>query len=69
MDFIKKPFVPEVLLLHPVLVMKRSSIRVGSVQIGTREHTREDYISKTLRRPGEIDRRLLFLVIYDWISV
>ena len=49
------------LLLHPVLVMKNNSIKVGSIQIGTREHAREDYISKILWGAKHIDRRVLFL--------
>lgn len=51
----------KMMLLHPVLVMKHSSIRVGSIQIGTVEHTREDYVSKVLRRAKDMDRSLMFL--------
>ncbi len=50
-----------VLLLHPVLILKKSSMKVGAVMIGTKDAARNKYISSTLNVMGEIDRRILFI--------
>lgn len=51
----------KMMLLHPVLVMKNDSIRVGAIQIGTKEQSRENYISSVLRKSKNMDRKILFL--------
>ncbi len=58
----------KVLLLHPVLVLKNSSMKVGAVMIGTKDAARNKYISSTLNVVGEIDRRILFIT-YAGLSV
>lgn len=49
-------------LLHPVLVLKNSSMKIGSVIIGTRNYTWKKYISSALANAGRIDTKTLFLV-------
>jgi len=51
----------KVLLLHPVLVLKNSSMKVGTIMFGTKDAVRSQYITSTLHIMGEIDRRLLFI--------
>ncbi len=51
----------KVLLLHPVLILKNSSMKVGAIMIGTKDAARNKYISSTLNVMGEIDRRILFI--------
>jgi len=51
----------KVLLLHPVLILKNSSMKVGAVMIGTKDAARKKYISSTLNVMGEIDLRILFI--------
>ncbi len=48
-------------MLHPVLVLKNSSMKVGAVRIGTKDTARKKYISSTLNVRGEIDRKTLFI--------
>ncbi len=49
------------LLLHPVLVLKDSSMKVGAVMLGTKAAVRNKYIASAFRMMGEIDRRILFI--------
>ena len=49
------------LMLHPVLVLKNSSMNVGAIRIGTKDRTRKKYITSTLSILGEIDTRTLFI--------
>lgn len=51
----------KVLMLHPVLVLRKSDIKVGAVRIGTKEHVRSKYIKSILNVMGTIDTRLLFI--------
>lgn len=51
----------KVLLLHPVLILKNSSMKVGTVLIGAKGAVRKHYISSALHVMGEIDRRILFI--------
>ena len=48
-------------MLHPVIVLKRSSMTVGAIRMGRKETIWRKYISATLHRPADIDRRLLFI--------
>jgi len=50
-----------VLMLHPVLILKNSCMKVGAIMIGTKDAARNKYISSTLNVSGEIDRRILFI--------
>lgn len=49
------------LMLHPVLVLKKSDITVGAVRIGAKDYVRRKYITSTLRTIGSIDTRMLFI--------
>lgn len=49
------------LLLRPVLVLKNSSVKVGSVKLGNRERARQKYISSALHIKREIDKKALFI--------
>lgn len=49
------------LMLHPVIKMKKSSMQVGGIMIGSSEKARRAYIRKVLRRTSEIDTSVLFI--------
>ena len=51
----------KVLMLHPVIILRRSRIKVGSICIGTRAHTWKRYISSELLKRREIDPEILFI--------
>lgn len=48
-------------MIHPVIVLKNSSMQVGSLRIGTKEYAWKKYISSILNTPGKIDKRILFI--------
>lgn len=50
-----------VLMLHPMLVMKGSRIRIGNVMVGTHERVWKLYIHYVLRQKKNIDRQRLFI--------
>lgn len=51
----------DALLLHPVIVLRKSKMVVGSMEMGTFSHVTKRYIRKALRDTGSIDRRILFI--------
>lgn len=51
----------DALLLHPVLVLKKSRMVVGSMEIGSFSHAARKYVWKTLQDVRNIDRRILFI--------
>lgn len=51
----------KVLMLHPVLVLKNSSIGVGTFRVGTKDYVRRKYIASILNVTGTIDTRRLFI--------
>ena len=51
----------DALLLHPVLVLRKSRMVVGSMEMGDFSHVARRYIRKTLRDPRSIDQRVLFI--------
>ena len=51
----------KVLMVHPVIVLNRSRIKVGSICVGTRAHTWDRYISSEFCRKREINSSVLFL--------
>lgn len=51
----------ETCMLHPVIVLKKSSMKVGAVRMGTQHVIRRKYIRSALRSRGRIDRSLLFI--------
>lgn len=48
-------------LLHPVLTLKNSGMKVGAIRMGTRNHVWKKYITTTLRTAREIDTNTLFI--------
>ena len=51
----------DALMLHPVLTVKKSKIKVGSVRVGTKEAVWKKYIASTLNSEGAIDADMLFI--------
>ncbi len=51
----------DALLLHPILVLKKSRMVVGGMEMGNFSHVAKRYIKKTLQNTGSIDRRILFI--------
>lgn len=51
----------KMLMLHPIIVLDRSRIKVGAIRVGTRARTWERYISSALYRKREIDPSILFI--------
>ena len=51
----------DVMLLCPVLVLRKSKITVGGICIGERERVIQSYIRRTLRDPKTIDKSALFI--------
>lgn len=49
------------LMIHPVIVLKNSSMKVGSLRVGTREYAWKQYIKVALNTIGEIDKKMLFI--------
>lgn len=49
------------LMLHPVIILKNSSMRVSTIMIGTRNRVWRKYIKRVLKGAGEIDRKNLFI--------
>ena len=51
----------DALLLHPVLVLRKSKMTVGDLMMGSFSHVAKKYIKKTLQDSRNIDKRILFL--------
>lgn len=51
----------DALLLHPVLVLKKSRMVVSRVETGNFLHAAKKYIKRTLQDVKNIDRRILFI--------
>ncbi len=51
----------DALLLHPVLVLKKSKMVVGHMETGSFSHAAKKYIKRTLQDIRNIDRRILFI--------
>ncbi|MDE7221527.1 MAG: DegV family EDD domain-containing protein [Oscillospiraceae bacterium] len=51
----------DALLLHPVLVLKKSRMVVGSMEMGSFSHAAKKYVKKVLQDTRNIDRRILFI--------
>lgn len=48
-------------MIHPVIVLKNSSMKVGSLRIGTRKDAWKRYVASVLSTARGIDNRLLFI--------
>ena len=51
----------QALMLHPVIVLKNSSMKVGAIRIGEKDYVRKKYIVSALNSPGRIDTEILFI--------
>ena len=51
----------DALLLHPVLVLKKSKMVVSHMKVGNFAHAAKRYIKKVLQETRNIDRRILFI--------
>jgi len=49
------------LLLHPVIVLRKSKMTVGGIRIGSFSKVAKSYIRSTLKNAAGIDKRMLFL--------
>lgn len=48
-------------MIHPVIVLKDSSMKVGMLRIGTRDYAWKKYIESSLNPRGAIDKKVLFI--------
>ncbi|MDD6810742.1 MAG: DegV family protein [Lachnospiraceae bacterium] len=48
-------------MLHPVIVLKNSSMKVREIFVGTREYAWKQYVISTLHHAREIDKKCLFI--------
>lgn len=48
-------------MIHPVIILKDSSMKVGALRIGTRDHAWKKYIASAFNIQGEIDKKTLFI--------
>ncbi len=51
----------DTLLLHPVIMLRKSKMVVGSVKMGSFEHVSKSYVRKVFMDARNIDRRILFI--------
>ncbi len=51
----------EMLMLHPVIILKNSSMKVGAIRMGTKDYARRKYIASALNVTGKIDKKILFI--------
>lgn len=51
----------DALLLHPVIMLKKSKMVVGGLKMGDFSHVAKRYIRKTFLNAATIDRRILFI--------
>jgi len=49
------------LMIHPVISLKDSNMRISSIVIGGKERTRRQYMKRAFRDVGNIDRSILFI--------
>ena len=57
----------DALMLHPVIILKKSSMKVGGIFAGTTENVRKRYIKSALETVHPIDNRMLFIT-YSGLS-
>lgn len=48
-------------MIHPVIILKNSFMKVGTLRIGTRDYVRKKYIASALHNRGAIDTKILFI--------
>ena len=52
----------QALMIHPVITLKKSSMKVKSFRIGARENAWDKYIDSALKNTADIDKKILFIV-------
>ncbi|MGN1146977.1 MAG: DegV family protein [Lachnospiraceae bacterium] len=48
-------------MIHPVIILKNSSMKVGAIRIGTRDYARKKYIASTFNTMRKVDTKTLFI--------
>ena len=48
-------------MIHPVIVLKNSSMQVGALRVGARDYAWKKYISSLFHTLGQIDKKTLFI--------
>jgi DegV family protein with EDD domain len=51
----------DALLLHPIIMLRKSKMVVGSMAVGNFSHMTKRYVRKVFMNTGNIDRRVLFI--------
>ncbi len=51
----------DALLLHPIIVLRKSKMAVGGMAVGTFSRVAKRYVRKVFMNTGNIDRRILFI--------
>ena len=51
----------QALMIHPVIVLKNSGMKVGALRIGTRDYAWKKYIASALAAGGKIDKSIFFI--------
>ena len=51
----------DALLLHPVIMLRKSRMTVSSMELGSFQHVIKGYVRKVLKNARNIDRRILFI--------
>ena len=51
----------QALMLHPVITLKKSSMKVGAIHVGRRHHVWKKYIFSALSTLHEMDKKTLFI--------
>ena len=51
----------DALLLHPVLMLRKSRMVVGGMEMGSFSHMAKKYVKRVFADPGDIDRQILFI--------
>lgn len=51
----------DALLLHPIIVLRKSKMVVGSMELGNFPHAAKKYVRRVLKDTRNIDRRILFI--------
>ena len=48
-------------MIHPVIALKKSNMKVGALWIGTKEHAWRKYLNSVFHVRGQIDDKLLIV--------
>lgn len=56
------------LMIHPIIYMKNSQMKVADLCVGTRQNAWDKYIERCLRKPHYINKKILFIT-YSGVSM